>query len=178
MNRLLKLSVVFVCVILCAQTARTETAGKADYQVVPFERLFFKYQPPMDVEHPDGTVTKATGKPMAIPPQIKELNGMKVAIQGYIIPLETDGKNVRTFLFADQLVTCLFCQGLGYDQWIMGTVVNGKGFRLSDDQYEEALTIYGALEVGEQYEEGQLTSIYRIKAESFQSDRRKAFGLF
>jgi hypothetical protein len=152
--------------------------NKVEYEVLSFDRLFFKYQPPTDVEHADGTITKSSGKPIPIPPEIKALNGKRVAVRGFVIPLETDGKNIKTFLFADQLLTCLFCMGLGYDQWIMGTAVNGKGFHLSDEQYEEAMTVYGILEIGERYQEGQLESIYRIKAEGLQSQKKKVFGLF
>ena len=165
---------VFVLFILIASLAW----AKEGYQDISFEQLSFGYKPPVDVEHPDGTVTKGSKKPTPIPPAVKALNGKKVAIKGFFIPVETDGTNVRTFLFADQLVTCLFCQGLGYDQWIFSTVTGRRGFHLSDDEYEEALTVYGTMEVGEQYEDKQLTGIYRLKADSFESSRKKVFGLF
>src|SRR5271169_3227544 len=58
-----------------------------DYQVVSFDDLFFNYMPPVDVEHPDGNITKAAKTPMAIPKQVRVLNGQKVAIKGFVIPL-------------------------------------------------------------------------------------------
>ena len=154
------------------------TKNHMDYEVVSFDRLFFKYQPPIDVEHPDGTVTKGLGKQMPIPPEIQALNGKKIAIKGFVVPLETNGENVKSFLLADELVTCLFCAMLGYDQWMVGTVVDSKGFNIKDEQFDDPITIYGTLEVGEEYQDKQLTSLYRIKADSFEGKKQKIFGLF
>ena len=38
-----------------------------NYKVVSFDDLYFNYQPPVDVEHPDGNITKGAKTPMAIP---------------------------------------------------------------------------------------------------------------
>ena len=99
-----------------------------NYQVVSFDDLYFNYLPPVDVEHPDGNITKGTKKPMAIPKQIQALNGKKVAIKGFVIPLaNSEGQTTKEFLFADELVSCLFCAMLGYDQWMVGDTVDPKG---------------------------------------------------
>jgi len=150
-----------------------------NYQVVSFEDLYFNYQPPVDVEHPDGNITKAAKTPMAIPKQILALNGQKVAIKGFVIPLaSSDGQATKEFLFADQLVSCLFCAMLGYDQWMVGDTVNPKGFDIKDDQFEEPITIYGTLEVGPKFEDGQFVGIYRFQADGFEVERKKILGIF
>jgi hypothetical protein len=150
-----------------------------DYQVVSFDDLYFNYQPPVDVEHPDGNITKAAKTPMPIPSQIQALNGKKVAIRGFVIPLaNSEGQNTKEFLFADELVSCLFCAMLGYDQWMVGDSVNPKGFNISDDQFEEPITIYGTLEVGPKFEDGEFTGIYRFKAEGWEPEKKKFLGIF
>ena len=154
------------------------TKNHVDYEVVSFDWLFFKYQPPMDVEHPDGTVTKGSGKHMPIPTEILALNGKKVAIKGFVMPLETNGSRVNSFLLADELVTCLYCAMLGYDQWMVGTVVSPRGFRIADEQFDYPITIYGTLEVGEEFQDKQLTSLYRIKADVFEGKKQKFLGIF
>ena len=149
------------------------------YTVVSFEGLYFNYQPPVDVEHPDGNITKAAKVPMAIPKEIQALNGHKVAIKGFVIPLaNSEGQTTKQFLFADELVSCLFCAMLGYDQWMVGDTVDSKGFDIKDDQFEEPITIYGTLEVAPKFEEGEFTGIYRIKADGYQVERKKILGLF
>jgi len=150
-----------------------------NYQVVSFDDLYFNYQPPVDVEHPDGNITKAAKTPMVIPPQIKALNGQKVAIKGFVIPLaNSDGQSTKEFLFADELVSCLFCAMLGYDQWMVGDTVNRKGFDIKDDEFEEPITIYGTMEVGPKFEDGEFVGIYRIKADGFEVEKKKILGIF
>jgi hypothetical protein len=150
-----------------------------DYRVVTFDDLYFNYMPPVDVEHPDGNITKGTKKPMLIPPQIAALNGRKVAIKGFVIPLaNSEGQNTKEFLFADQLVSCLFCAMLGYDQWMVGNTVDPKGFNIKDDDFDMPITIYGTFDVGPKFDEGEFIGIYRIKAEGFEVERKKIFGIF
>lgn len=172
-------------VLIAAQPAWTQSRlgaaplklskNKIDYEFVSFSQLFFHYQPPVDVEQPDGNVIKGSKKPMAIPKEIMALNGKKVAIKGFVIPLANSGKNINEFLFADELVTCMFCAMMGYDQWMLGSVVDPKGVHLKDDEYEEPITIYGTLEVGPDYQNGHFTSLYRFKADGF--ERKKFLGI-
>lgn len=157
---------------------QTLTRNKIDYTVVPFSSLMFGYEPPFDVEHPDGTVTKGSKIRKSIPSEIQQLNGKKVAIKGFVLPIESDGLSVKTFLLADQLVSCLFCAMLGYDQWIKSETVNPKGIALTDDQMEELVIVFGTLEIGEEMVDGQLLSFYRLKTDSFEPVRKKIFGVF
>src|SRR5579862_5963974 len=159
-----------VCILLAAHPAWTQSQPKLgaaplkfvrnniNYEVVSFDDLYFNYQPPVDVEHPDGNITKAAKTPVTIPKQILDLNGKKVAIRGFVIPLaNSEGSNTKEFLFADELVSCLFCAMLGYDQWMVGDTVDPKGFDIKDDQFDEPITIYGTLSVGPKFEDGEFT---------------------
>ncbi len=179
------------CILLAAHPAWTQPQPKLgatplkfvrnniNYEVVSFDNLYFNYMPPVDVEHPDGNITKGTKKPMPIPKEIQALNGKKVAIRGFVIPLaNSEGQRTKEFLFADELVSCLFCAMLGYDQWMVGNTVDPKGFDIKDDQFEEPITIYGTLEVGPKFEDGEFTGLYRIKADGFQLERKKILGIF
>ena len=190
-NNVLSWILLFVPVLLVTHPARIHAAPQLgvgtlkiikngiDYEAVSFGRLFFGYQPPIDIEHPDGNITKGSKTPMVIPKEIKDLNGKKVSIKGFVIPLaNSSGERINEFLFADELVSCLFCAMLGCDQWIMGTTVDPKGFRIKDDQYEEPITIYGTLEVGPFYEAGQFICLYKLKADGFEAERNKFLGIF
>jgi len=182
------------CILLAAHPAWTQNQpirpklgamplkfvrNNINYQVVSFDDLYFNYLPPVDVEHPDGNITKGTKKPMLIPPQIQALSGKKVAIKGFVIPLaNSEGQNTKEFLFADQLVSCLFCAMLGYDQWMVADTIDPKGFDIKDDQFEEPIIIYGTLDVGPKFEDGEFTGIYRFKAEGWQLEKKKFLGIF
>ncbi len=150
-----------------------------DYQVVSFDDLYFNYMPPVDVEHPDGNITKGTKKPMPIPQEIEALNGKKVVIKGFVIPLaNSGGQTIKEFLFADELVSCLFCAMLGYDQWMVGNTVDPKGFDIKDEQFDGPITIYGTFDVGPKFEDGEFTGLYRIKADDFEVEKKKFLGIF
>ena len=180
------------CILIVARPAWTQSQdpklgapavafvrNNINYQVVSFEDLFFNYLPPVDVEHPDGNITKGTKKPMIIPRQILALNGKKVAIKGFVIPLaNSQGQNTKEFLFADELVSCLFCAMLGYDQWMIGHSADPKGFNIKDEQFDLPITIYGTFEVGPKFEEGEFTGLYRIKADGFEVEKKKFLGIF
>ncbi|MBF0504531.1 MAG: DUF3299 domain-containing protein [Candidatus Omnitrophica bacterium] len=183
---------ICVCILLAARPAPAWTQNqpklgaaplkfsrnKIDYEVVSFESLYFDYKPPVDVEHPDGNITKGTKVPMPIPGNIQALNGKKVAIKGFVIPLaNSEGQSIKEFLFADQLVSCLFCAMLGYDQWMVGTVVDPKGFQIKEDEFEEPIIIFGTLEVGPKFEDGEFIGLYRIKADGFEPGRKKFLGV-
>jgi hypothetical protein len=157
----------------------TFVRNSINYQVVSFEDLYFNYQPPVDVEHPDGNITKAAKTPMPIPKQLQALNGKKVAIKGFVIPLTgSEGQPTKEFLFADELVSCLFCAMLGYDQWMVGNTADPKGFNIKDDDFEAPITIYGTLEVGPKFDDGEFEGIYRIKADGFEVEKKKFLGIF
>ena len=135
--------------------------------------------PPVDVEHPDGNITKGTKKPMPIPQEIEALNGKKVVIKGFVIPLaNSGGQTIKEFLFADELVSCLFCAMLGYDQWMVGNTVDPKGFDIKDEQFDGPITIYGTFDVGPKFEDGEFTGLYRIKADGFEVEKKKFLGIF
>ena len=179
------------CILLAAHPAWTQAQPKLeatplkfvrnsiDYKVVSFDDLYFNYKPPVDVEHPDGNITRGTKIPMPIPKQIQALNGKKVAIKGFVIPLaNSESQAIKEFLFADQLVSCLFCALLGYDQWMIGNTTDPKGFNIKDDQFEEPITIYGTFDVGAKFEDGQFTGLYRIKADGWDPEKKKFLGIF
>jgi hypothetical protein len=189
--KFLRWTFLCACILLAAHPAWTQTQptlgaaplkfvrNNINYKVVSFDDLYFNYQPPVDVEHPDGNITKGTKKPMPIPKQIQALNGKKVAIKGFVIPLaNSEGQRIKEFLFADELVSCLFCAMLGYDQWMVGETVDPKGFDIKDDQFDGPITIYGTFDVGPKIENGEFTGLYRIKADGFEVEKKKIFGIF
>lgn len=152
--------------------------NKIVYEMLSFDRLFFKYQPPMDIENADGTITKKADKPIEFPTSVKELNNKKVALKGYVMPLEADGERVKTFLLVDQIVSCLFCEGLSMDQWMIVTVNDPKGVRIKDEDYESPITVYGTIDIGEKIEDDVVVSIYRMKADGIETTHKGFLNVF
>ena len=155
--------------------------NKQHYQWITFEQLLFpneylhtanaSYLKNPFQDHSASHKGSSTNKPQAqlnIPDRIKAYDGKKIALEGYIVPLESDGNNLKSFLLVDQIVDCLFCQGLGISQWVVVTVMNPDGIHVAGAQYENPITVYGTLEVGDQYKDGHLDSIYRMKPDGIE----------
>ena len=83
-NKFIRWVFLCTCILLAAHPAWTQSPPKSpednwgaapfevrqekhQLQVVSFDDLYFNYMPPVDVEHPDGNITKGTKKPMPIP---------------------------------------------------------------------------------------------------------------
>jgi len=82
-----------------------------NYQVVSFDDLYFNYLPRWMSKHPDGNITKGTKKPMIIPRQIEALNGQKVAIKGFVIPLaNSEGQTTKEFYLLTNWFLVCFAQ--------------------------------------------------------------------
>ena len=148
---------LFTLVLTQGQFKRLDASelirNQKHYKVVSFEQLL--------------SSSVSNGK-ANIPEQVESLNGQDIAIQGFMTPLENDGKNLKKFMLVDQLVTCMFCQGISVTQWVMTTIGNPKGARINDDQYEKPVIVYGKLEVRPEYNNGSLESIYRMKTDGIE----------
>lgn len=156
----------------------TKTKNKIAYQVVAFDRLYFQYRPPMDIENPDGTVTEKSASPIPVPDQVTSLHETKVVLTGFVMPLETNGEYVKSFMLMEQLTSCLFCMGMGMDQWVLVTVNDPKGIRIKDEEYENPVNVYGTIQVGEKIEDGTVTSLYRLNADAVEITKQGLFNVF
>jgi hypothetical protein len=138
-------------------------AKDGDYLTVGFDKLAgFEY------EMPDETNVSATnappGEPVAreqIPTDIKALNAKRVALKGFMLPLKVEGGLITELLVMRDQSMCCFGTVPKINEWVSVKMV-GKGVKPIMDQ---AVTIYGALKVGEMYESGYLVGIYALDGE-------------
>lgn len=93
-----------------------------------------------------------------LPESVTRFGGKKVAIAGYMMTLE-EVENIREFLLVESLWSCCFGQPPLVNQVIVATMPKGKRC----DYTPEAVMLVGALEVGEEFQDGFVTSLYRLK---------------
>ena len=89
-----------------------------------------------------------------LPPEIKALDGKEVKAWGYLIQLEAD-----QYLLVQSLWSCCFGQPPDINEAVV--------VRTHSDvsQYEsQGAQVYGRFEASESYEEGFVTSLYRLDA--------------
>ncbi len=133
-----------------------------EYLTVGFDKLAgFEYEMPDETSAPTNAVP---GEPVAreqIPADIKSLNAKRVALKGFMLPLKVEGGLITELLVMRDQSMCCFGTVPKINEWVSVKMV-GKGVKPIMDQ---AVTIYGALKVGEMYESGYLVGIYALDGE-------------
>lgn len=100
-----------------------------------------------------------------IPQRIRDLDGRRVAVDGYVMPLRTQGRGVLEFLLVRDSLTCCFGVSPLMNHWIYVTLPRGD-FR---PRIFQAATVTGTLRVGELRKAGSIQSIYRLEGEQVEA---------
>jgi hypothetical protein len=130
-----------------------------EYKTITFNDLgAFYYYTPEPGEKPDRELLKDN----KIPDRIKALNGKKVALNGFMMPVDQDAEGVKEFVLNGSYDMCGFGGPVSINQWVM-VDYTGAG-RVPYTHLP--MTVFGELEVGEEYRDGYLFSIYRMKAKA------------
>ncbi|MBI5773164.1 MAG: DUF3299 domain-containing protein [Verrucomicrobia bacterium] len=96
-----------------------------------------------------------------IPAEIRALDGLKVAVRGFLLPLRMqEGLAVEFLLMRDQSLCC-YGAVPKVNEWI-SVRATGRGAKVRMDQ---PVTVGGVLRVGDFRENGWLTGIYQLEAE-------------
>ena len=96
-----------------------------------------------------------------IPEDIRKLDGQRVGIRGFLLPVKMDDGLVVEFLLMRDRSFCCYGAPPKINQWI--TVhLNGRGVKPVMDQ---VITVYGTLHVAEMRENGFLVGIYALNAD-------------
>ncbi|MDB6067159.1 MAG: hypothetical protein JWR26_3367 [Pedosphaera sp.] len=107
---------------------------------------------------PAQTAAKARAQ---IPPSIQSLDGKKVVIQGFLLPVRMDEGLAVEFLLMRNQSMCCYGVPPKINEWI--TVrMTGKGVKAIMDQ---PIAVVGILHVGPAQENGFLTGIYGMDAD-------------
>ena len=135
---------------------------KRGYWVVDFESLSsFPVEEPSALENmntrrddtnsdPYERGTTDMKKKTQIPGFIQALNGQKVEVGGFMIPLITVKDRVSSFILAQSQMTCCFGIAPKLNQWIYVTMEKGETTELKMDI---PITVSGTLSVGRKYDE-------------------------
>jgi hypothetical protein len=97
---------------------------------------------------------------MELPEAVTRLHNRKVAIVGYMVALE-EVEDIHEFLLVESLWSCCF----GSIPEIHQVILVRVGGRRGVDLITAPLFVTGILEVGEEVEDGFVTSVYRLRAD-------------
>ena len=107
------------------------------------------------------------GKPLPdledrFPTEVVELDGRRVLIEGYMIPYEYDDRGIYSFTLVRDQAQCCFGASPQMNHWISVEMADDGRAEPAD---LDPIYVKGRFEVGEQVEDGYVTSIYRIVAD-------------
>jgi hypothetical protein len=103
---------------------------------------------------------KSTAPNSQIPPVIKSLGGKKITIEGYMIPMDFEKGKILRFVLSRSMIGCCFADSLRINELIKVSTADGKPV-----DYCDIAKVTGTLEVGEEFEDGYLVSLYRLVAD-------------
>lgn len=134
------------------------------YTEINFGQLsdYFYYSPDPREPLDPALVEKST-----IPPDIKALNGRKVSIMGFMMPLDYDSDGSTEFVVNGNYDMCGFGRPAQINEWIM-VKFTGRG-KVPNTHLPSIF--FGTLEVGEEYRDGRVYSLYRMKADAAATPR-------
>jgi hypothetical protein len=95
-----------------------------------------------------------------IPDRIRALSGKKITIEGYMIPMDFEGGKIQKFVLSRSMIGCCFADSLRINELIKVAPADGKAV-----DYCDVARVTGTLEVGEEFEDGFLVCLYRMKAD-------------
>lgn len=105
-----------------------------------------------------------------IPASVKELDGKKIAIRGFMLPYRNNGESVTEFILLRNQGLCCFGTVPRMNEWVHVTMAEGTGAPYALDV---PITVFGTLAAGEVYEwhagsdgveKGVLMSVYRMES--------------
>jgi len=115
--------------------------------------------------YPPASRTKPGEKPVAksaIPEAVRALDGRKVSIEGYMIPIDFQKGKIMSFILSKAMFGCCYGDSPQINEVIKVVSADGKPM-----SYLTMPRVTGILEVGEEFDsEGYIDSIYRIKADA------------
>lgn len=101
---------------------------------------------------------QASGGMATIPAAVQQLDGRRVFIKGFMLPLEGDDRGVTLFMLNANIDLCYFGAPVRPNDWILVRMKPGQAAEYT----HRPTAVWGRLEVGAEVEEGRVTSLYRL----------------
>jgi len=97
-----------------------------------------------------------------IPEKVRKLDGARVAVTGFMIPIDIDRDAVLSFLLVRYPFGCCYTQPPQMNEWVFVKMAKGKTTQFLSHVPVPAL---GTLSVGDEFDRGTVTSVYRMVAD-------------
>lgn len=147
-----------------ATSAESRPEEKSKYRTLTWDEISkYHYVPPsppssdpmeaLRTPHPEGE---------DIPEKVRALSGTRVAIEGYVVPLDFKDGKVSRFIVLRSPLACCFAEAPPMNHWITAT---NKADADVDYRKYEIVRVSGEFDVGEETRDGHVVGIYRLIAD-------------
>ena len=102
--------------------------------------------------------------------EIQAMDGRKVEIQGFMLPLDMSEGNLRTFMLLKDQMACCFGNIPRLNEWVYVRIPNKKKVEIHQDI---PITLFGTLRVGAKFEREVLTGIYHLELDRIQTAQKE-----
>jgi len=153
-----------VAVALAAANSAEPVEMMGEFRVVGFDKLA-SYNYDIPDETPAVRAAAAVGEAPAnkdqIPDSVRALNGKKIALKGFMLPLKVEGGLITELLIMRDQSACCYGTTPKINEWV-SVKMTGKGVKPIMDI---PIVLMGKLQVGEMRENGYLVGIYAMDGE-------------
>ena len=147
-----------------------------DYLPVSFSDLsgFFFWNPIDYSDVPDPAKEKRDKLRSKVPTSVLAFNGKKVAVTGFMIPLDEDQNYVvKTFVLAKSQMTCCYGATPLPNEWLFATVAPGASKVM--DQMDVPLTVLGTLSVDAELKDPGMPTLYKMTVDKVEGPGKHWF---
>lgn len=125
--------------------APAPAATGSAYEKVGFQALGgFKYEP----------------KKSQLPESVTRYHGKKVSIDGFMVPVDMDKDGVSSFVLVKDQMMCCYGATPALNEWVFVSLAKRAPVAM-----DQPITVYGDLQVGEDVQDGEVISLYRMSGE-------------
>ena len=153
------------------ETVRGAPLPAETHQVLTFNMLTsYPFREPNWAKMEDPAYIASLKLDEQISPKIQAMNGKKVEIQGFMLPLNMPDGNLRTFMLLKDQMACCFGNIPRLNEWVYVRVPKEKKISVHQDV---PITLFGTLRVGAKFEREVLTGIYHLELDRIQMPQKE-----
>jgi hypothetical protein len=117
--------------------------------------------------------TRAKMARFDIPGPVKVLNGQKISVVGFMIPMTMEKEGVYSFILAQSQMTCCYGMVPKLNQWIYVTMEPGKP---TSQLMDVPITVFGTLSVGMKIDKDSMGwCLYRMTSDKVDMPKKSWF---
>jgi hypothetical protein len=163
------LSFCTAIIVSAAEMGVVQAKEKDPYQLVSFDFLGGYQTISQYTGYRHSSTSKEKPNETKVPENVMGLNGKKISVQGFMVPLEVPDSKVKTFLLVRDKASCCFG---GPSKLTHRIYVTMEGDKSADFFPDNVVTVKGTLNIVGSVIEEDTMALYEMDGESVEAGNR------